>query len=95
MMFFDCLTLDVPPAATKALSAIAATSSIVFALAKFAIANGGLIGMGPGNSEQRNFLPHPYSDFIFAIIIEEGGIVLGAFVLLLYLILCYKFVPFI
>jgi cell division protein FtsW len=55
--------------------------------AKFAIANGGLIGMGPGNSEQRNFLPHPYSDFIFAIIIEEGGIVLGAFVLLLYLIL--------
>jgi cell division protein FtsW len=38
--------------------------------AKIAIANGGLIGMGPGKSEQRNFLPHPYSDFIFAIILD-------------------------
>ncbi len=55
--------------------------------AKIAIANGGFFGMGPGNSEQRNFLPHPYSDFIFAIILEEGGVLLGAFVLLLYLIL--------
>lgn len=55
--------------------------------AKIAIANGGLIGMGPGKSEQRNFLPHPYSDFIFAIILEEGGILLGSFVVLLYLIL--------
>lgn len=55
--------------------------------AKIAIANGGLIGMGPGKSEQRNFLPHPYSDFIFAIILEEGGIMLGSFVVLLYLIL--------
>ena len=34
--------------------------------AKIAIVNGGLLGRGPGNSEQRNFLPHPYSDFIFA-----------------------------
>lgn len=55
--------------------------------AKIAIANGGLIGMGPGKSEQRNFLPHPYSDFIFAIILEEGGIIFGSFVVLLYLIL--------
>ncbi len=55
--------------------------------AKIAIANGGLIGMGPGKSEQRNFLPHPYSDFIFAIILEEGGILTGSFVILLYLIL--------
>ena len=55
--------------------------------AKIAIANGGLIGMGPGKSEQRNFLPHPYSDFIFAIILEEGGILFGSFVVLLYLIL--------
>ena len=55
--------------------------------AKIAIANGGLIGMGPGKSEQRNFLPHPYSDFIFAIILEEGGVLFGSFVVLLYLIL--------
>ena len=41
--------------------------------AKIAIANGGLIGRGPGNSLQRNFLPHCYSDFIYAIIIEEYG----------------------
>jgi cell division protein FtsW len=38
--------------------------------AKIAIAKGGLIGKGPGNSTQKNFLPHPYSDFIFAIIID-------------------------
>jgi cell division protein FtsW len=54
---------------------------------KIAIASGGLIGMGPGKSEQRNFLPHSYSDFIFAIIIEEGGVLTGSFVVLLYLIL--------
>ena len=57
------------------------------AQAKIAIASGGLIGMGPGKSEQRNFLPHPYSDFIFAIILEEGGVLTGSFVVLLYLIL--------
>ncbi len=45
--------------------------------AKIAIAKGGLIGKGPGNSSQRNFLPHPYSDFIYAIIIEEYGLILG------------------
>ena len=42
--------------------------------AKIAIAKGGLLGVGPGNSEQRNFLPHSYSDFIYAIIIEEYGL---------------------
>ena len=41
--------------------------------AKIAIASGGFLGKGPGNSEQRNFLPHPYSDFIYAIIAEEYG----------------------
>jgi cell division protein FtsW len=60
--------------------------------AKVAIANGGLFGMGPGQSEQRNILPHPYSDFIFAIIIEEGGIIGGAIVVLMYLILFYRVV---
>jgi cell division protein FtsW len=51
---------------------------------KIAIAKGGWVGLGPGNSEQRNFLPHPYSDFIYAIIIEEYGLIGGAFVLFIY-----------
>ncbi len=57
---------------------------------KVAIATGGIIGKGPGGSTQRNFLPHPYSDFIFAIVIEEYGIVGGFIILLLYLILLYR-----
>ena len=58
--------------------------------AKIAIASGGLIGKGPGNSSQRNFLPHPYSDFIFAIVIEEYGLI-GAFIMIgLYLLLFYR-----
>jgi cell division protein FtsW len=58
--------------------------------AKIAIVQGGILGKSPGKSTQRNFLPHPYSDFIFAIIIEEYGLVGGSFVLLLYLILFYR-----
>lgn len=58
--------------------------------AKIAIVQGGILGKSPGKSTQRNFLPHPYSDFIFAIIIEEYGVVGGSFVLLLYLILFYR-----
>ncbi len=55
-----------------------------------AIASGGTTGKGPGNSQQRNFLPQPYSDFIFAIIIEEYGF-LGAFLVIgLYLTLLYR-----
>lgn len=57
---------------------------------KIAIATGGLIGKGPGNSTQRNFLPHPYSDFIFSIIVEEYGIFGGGLVLLFYLILLFR-----
>ncbi|MDD4672493.1 MAG: FtsW/RodA/SpoVE family cell cycle protein [Bacteroidales bacterium] len=57
---------------------------------KIAIATGGLVGKGPGNSTQRNLLPHPYSDFIYAIIIEEYGMFGGVTVLLLYLILLYR-----
>lgn len=53
---------------------------------KIAIANGGVFGRGPGNSEQRNFLPHPYSDFIFAIVIEEYGLIGGGLLILCYLI---------
>ncbi len=48
---------------------------------KIAIATGGFFGKGPGNSDQRNFLPHPYSDFIYAIIAEEFGFV-GALVVI-------------
>lgn len=55
-----------------------------------AIATGGLAGKGPGNSTQRNFLPHPYSDFIYAILIEEYGLIGGIFIMVLYLILLYR-----
>ncbi len=58
--------------------------------ARIAIAGGGLFGKGPGRSDQRNFLPHPYSDFVYAIIIEEYGLVGGVFVLFLYLALLYR-----
>ncbi|HXD76991.1 MAG TPA: FtsW/RodA/SpoVE family cell cycle protein [Puia sp.] len=54
--------------------------------AKIAIAKGGFLGLGPGNSQQRNFLPHPYSDFIYAIIIEEYGMVGAVFIALVYLV---------
>jgi cell division protein FtsW len=55
-----------------------------------AIATGGIYGKGPGNSTQRNFLPHPYSDFIYAILIEEYGLLGGIAVMLLYLVLLYR-----
>ncbi len=58
--------------------------------AKIAIASGYPLGKGPGNSTQRNFIPHPYSDFIYAIIIEEYGILGGTLVLLAYLILLFR-----
>jgi len=58
--------------------------------AKIAIAKGGLMGVGPGNSSQRNFLPHPYSDFIYAIIIEEYGMIGGAMIVVLYLVLLFR-----
>ena len=58
--------------------------------AKIAIATGGIVGKGPGGSTQRNFLPHPYSDFIYAIIIEEYGLIGGFAVIILYLILFYR-----
>lgn len=58
--------------------------------AKIAIAKGGVVKLNPGGSEQRNFLPHPYSDFIYAIIIEEYGLLGGAFIVLLYLFFLYR-----
>ncbi len=57
---------------------------------KIAIASGGLLGKGPGNSTQRNYLPHPYSDFIYSIIIEEYGIIGGVFIIILYLVFLYR-----
>ena len=57
---------------------------------KIAIAGGGLFGKAPGRSTQRNILPHPYSDFIFAIIVEEYGLIGGLFVIMLYMILLYR-----
>jgi cell division protein FtsW len=61
------------------------TESYQVQQAKVAIAKGGFFGMGPGNSEQRNFLPHPYSDYIYAIVIEEYGLFGGGIIVLIYL----------
>ncbi|MBC7866945.1 MAG: FtsW/RodA/SpoVE family cell cycle protein, partial [Gloeobacteraceae cyanobacterium ES-bin-316] len=58
--------------------------------AKIAIANGGWLGRGPGNSQARNFLPHSYSDFIYAIIIEEYGLLGGAAIIFIYLLFLFR-----
>src|ERR1035437_6500693 len=58
--------------------------------AKIAVARGYGFGVGPGNSTQRNFLPQAASDFIFAIIIEEYGTLMGLSLLFLYLILFFR-----
>jgi cell division protein FtsW len=63
--------------------------------AKIAIATGGIVGKFPGNSTQRNFLPHPYSDFIFAIIVEEYGLIGGVLIVFLYLLLFFRVIRFI
>ncbi len=60
--------------------------------AKIAIASGQIYGLGPGKSVQKNFLPQSSSDFIYAIIVEEYGLVGGLGVLLLYLLLLFRFV---
>jgi len=57
---------------------------------KIALASGGIFGKGPGNSIEKNFLPHPYSDFVFAMIIEEYGTAGGITVMVLYLVLLYR-----
>jgi cell division protein FtsW len=58
--------------------------------AKIAIANGRFLGKMPGNSIQKNFLPNPFNDFIYAIIVEEYGIIGAILIPLLYLILMYR-----
>ncbi|WP_411893483.1 FtsW/RodA/SpoVE family cell cycle protein [Winogradskyella sp. A2] len=60
--------------------------------AKIAIASGGIQGVGPGKSRQKNFLPQSSSDFIFAIIIEEYGLIGGLFLLVLYSWLLFRIV---
>ena len=60
--------------------------------AKIAIASGGIVGLGPGKSVQKNFLPQSSSDFIFAIIVEEFGLVGAIFILFLYLLLLFRIV---
>jgi cell division protein FtsW len=55
-----------------------------------AVATGGITGKGPGNSSQRNFLPEAFSDFIFAIVVEEYGLIGACVVILLYLTLLYR-----
>ncbi len=58
--------------------------------AKIAIAQGGVLGVGPGNSTQKDFLPYPYADFIFATILEEYGLVGGLIMIFLYLAFLYR-----
>jgi cell division protein FtsW len=60
--------------------------------AKIAIASGQIYGLGPGKSVQKNFLPQSSSDFIYAIIVEEYGLIGGLGVLILYLLLLFRFV---
>ena len=60
--------------------------------AKIAIASGGIQGVGPGKSIQKNFLPQSSSDFIFAIIIEEYGLIGGFLLMILYMWLLFRIV---
>jgi len=57
---------------------------------KIAIANGGIFGSGPGNSVMRNYLPAPYSDFIYAMICEEYGLIGGFLIIALYVFLFFR-----
>lgn len=60
--------------------------------AKIAIASGGIYGLGPGKSVQKNFLPQSSSDFIFAIIVEEYGLLGAIGIMFLYLLLFFRFI---
>ena len=58
--------------------------------AKIAIATGGILGKGPGKSIQKNFLPQSSSDFIYAIIVEEYGLVGAALIVFVYFLLLFR-----
>lgn len=60
--------------------------------AKIAIASGRIYGLGPGKSVQKNFLPQSSSDFIFAIIVEEYGLIGGLGILFVYMLLFFRFI---
>ena len=60
--------------------------------ANIAIARGGFIPKGPGNSTQKNFLPNAFSDYVFAIVVEEWSIFGGAFLIFLYLALMFRII---
>jgi cell division protein FtsW len=60
--------------------------------AQIAMANGGITGVGPGNSTQRNYVPSAHSDFIYSIIVEEYGVIGGIAVIGLYLLLFFRVV---
>jgi len=93
-LFFTSLALFVGQRGKTALSRITAfkNNEVPYQTeqAYIAIAKGKLYGKGPGKSTQRNFLPYAYSDFIYAILVEEYGLIGGVFLLLLYLILLYR-----
>lgn len=57
---------------------------------RIAISRGGVLGVFPGNSIERDYLPQAYSDFIYAIVVEEMGLFGGIFVILLYLVLLFR-----
>lgn len=61
-------------------------------LAKMAIAKGGLIGNGPGNSIQKNYLPMAYTDYIYAVVIEEYGLIGASLLMILFLMLFFRVV---
>ncbi|WP_339888282.1 FtsW/RodA/SpoVE family cell cycle protein [uncultured Flavobacterium sp.] len=60
--------------------------------AKIAIASGRIYGLGPGKSVQKNFLPQSSSDFIYAIIVEEYGLIGGLGILFVYMLLFFRFI---
>jgi cell division protein FtsW len=60
--------------------------------ANIAIANGGILPNGPGNSRQKYFLPNAFSDYVYAIIIEEWGLFGGVIILVLYLVFLYRII---
>lgn len=64
------------------------TSQVVHS--QIAISRSGMVGLGPGNSKERDVLPQIFADFVFAIIIEEYGLFIGSLVLLAYLILLFR-----
>lgn len=60
--------------------------------AQIAMSNGGIFGVGPGNSTQRNYVPSPHADFIYSIIVEEYGVLGGIAVIFLYVLLFFRIV---